>query len=310
MIRTSARYGFGLEAVRIQPLNDDLTIPVPARIIGGAGPFDFSGVEDISAVDITVKLDNEDAEDLTVDLSGAVSDAAVTVAELVLALDVTFGAAALELDASLSVTDDDRLKIETTDTDTIPDYVQIYGECAEIAMLGQGLGALFQKLDTGQSFAITPVRKDSEQITTTDAKGRDTEINTDDYLKGFTAVLTDTAQDWALRAVIEGGTLNDAETDFEFPTSESARIYFFAELFYAEYSSGEHLESDLVGYVKMLLRTMRGTLSDRSLERAWANWVYNITGTTYTDEDGDLLGAINEEKLTVSAYTALHVLTV
>jgi len=39
-------------------------------------------------------------------------------------------------------------------------------------------------------------------------------------------------------------------------------------------------------------------------------WVYNITGTTYTDEDGDLLGAINEEKLTVSAYAALHVLTV
>jgi len=310
MIRTSARYGFGLEAVRIQPLNDDLTIPVPLRIIGGAGPFDFSDVDDISAVDITVKLDNEDAEELTVDLSGAVSDAAVTVAELVLALDVTFGAAALELDASLSVADDSRLKIETTDTDTTPDYVQIYEECAEIAMLGQGLGALFQKLDTGQSFAITPVRKDSEQITTTDAKGRDTEINTDDYLKGFTAVLTDTAHDWALRAVIEGGTLNDAGTDFEFPTSESARIYFFAELFYAEYSSGEHLESDLVGYVKMLLRTMRGTLGDRSLERAWANWVYNITGTTYTNEDGDLLGAINEEKLTVSAYTALHVLTV
>lgn len=310
MLRTDGRYGFGLEAVRVQPLNDDLTIPTPIRIIGGAGPFDFSGVTDISAVDITVKLDNADAEALTVDLSGAADDSAVTVAELVAALDTTFTAAALELDASLSVVNDSRLMIESTDTATTPDYVQIYDECAEIAMLGQGLGAKFVKLDTGQSLAITPVRKDSEQITITDAQGQDTEINTDDYLKGFTMVLTDTAQDWVLRALIEGGTLNAAETSFEFPTSASARIYFFAEVFYAEYTSGEHLESDLIGYVKILFRTMRGSLSDRSLERAWAPWVYNIVGTTYTDEDSVLWGAINEAKLTVTAYAALNVLTV
>ena len=310
MLRTDGRYSFGLEAIRIQPLNDDNTIPTVLRIIGGAGPFDFSGVAVIAAVVLKVKLDNETVEDLTVDLSGASSQAAVTVAELVSALDTTFTAAALELDASLSVADDNRLKIESTDTATTPDYVQIYGECAEIAMLGQGLGAKFHKLNTAQSFALTPTRKDSEQITITDAKGKDTEINTDDYLKGFTAVLTDTAQDWALRAVIEGGTLNDAETDYDFPTSESARIYFFAEIFRAAYSAGDHMESDLIGYTKYLLRIMRGSLGDRTMERDWTSWIYNIVGTTYTDEDGDLLGAINEEQLTITAFEALNVLTV
>ncbi len=310
MLRTDGRYSFGIEAIRIQPLNDDLTIPTVIRIIGGAGPFDFSGVSAIGAVVLKVKLDNETVEDLTVDLAAAVIQSAVTVAELVTALDTTFTAAALELDASLSVADDNRLKIESTDTATTPDYVQIYGECAEIAMLGQGVGAKFHKLNTAQTFALTPVRKDAEQITITDAKGQDTEINTDDYLKGFTAVLTDTAQDWALRAVIEGGTLNAAETDYEFPTSESPRIYFFAEIYRAAYSSGEHLESDLVGYTRYLLRTMRGSLGDRTMERNWTSWVYNIVGTSYTDEDGDLLGAINETQLTITAFAALNVLTV
>ena len=41
-LRDTARYAYGLDFTRLMPLNDDLTIPIPSRIIGGAGPFDFS----------------------------------------------------------------------------------------------------------------------------------------------------------------------------------------------------------------------------------------------------------------------------
>jgi hypothetical protein len=305
-LRTAARYGYGLKFVRLQASNDDLSVPTASRIIGGAGPFDFSGVTDDSAVPITGKLDDSDAVSFTVDVSGASSASAVTVDELVSALDTAFTGEALELDASKSAIDDNRLKIETTDTSTTPTVVQIYGLCAEIAKLGQGFGAKYVKLNTAQSLSETMTRKESEQLTITDAEGKDTEINTDDYLKGFTAVLTDTAHDWELRSLIQGGSLNDDEDEYDYPTSASDKIYFFGEAYYAEYTQGDHLESDIVGYVKKLMRKMKGNLGDVTQERNWSPWVYNLTGTSYTDESGNMLGAIKDFKLTISEYEALN----
>ena len=88
MLRDTARYGFGLVFARFMPLNDDLTIPIPTRILGGAGPFDFSGVDNIAAVTLITKIDNGTAETVTVDLSGAADPTEVTVAELFAAINV------------------------------------------------------------------------------------------------------------------------------------------------------------------------------------------------------------------------------
>ena len=41
-LRTDAEYMAFIKFLRILPLNDDKTIPTTERVIGGAGPFDFS----------------------------------------------------------------------------------------------------------------------------------------------------------------------------------------------------------------------------------------------------------------------------
>ena len=45
-IRTNSKFAFGLVFARFMALNADLTIPVVSRMIGGVGPFDYSGVAD------------------------------------------------------------------------------------------------------------------------------------------------------------------------------------------------------------------------------------------------------------------------
>lgn len=307
MLRTNAEYGFGLKFTRMMGLNDDLTLPANDRIIGGGGPFDFSGVTLISAVPLKVKLDNGSVQSLTVDLSGAVSQSAVTVDELVTALDITFTGAGLSLDASKDATSDNRLKIETTDTASPPTWIQIYDECAEIAMIGQGLGLKFVKSDTLQSITKTPTQKDEEQITTTDADGIDTEILSDGYRKGFQAVIVDTAsEDWEMLQLIEGGTYDETNGTYDVPTSEDNKIYFFIEAYYAKYSQGTNKEADLIGYVKELYRSCKGVVGDRVNERAFMNGNYTISGTSYKDEDGNLLGDTQLEELTKVEYDALN----
>lgn len=309
-LNNTARYAFGLEFARLMPLNDDLTIPTATRIIGGAGPFDFSGVTLSTAVPLTVKIDNGSAQSLTVDISSAVSQSAVTVDELVTALDTTFTGAGLDLDASKDTTSDNRLKIESTNTATPPTWVQIYGQCAELAGIGQGRGVKFVKTDTLKSIGVSPLQKDEETFTTTDAKGLDTEILTDGYRKGFTSTVVDSAEDWELLSIIEGGDYDETNETYENPTSEDSKVYFFMEAYYAQYSQGINKEADLVGYVKELYRTCKGTIGDKTHERGFADGNYNITGTSYKDENENLLGDIKLEKLTIAEYEALNLETV
>jgi hypothetical protein len=306
MLKTSAKYDFGLPFARFMALNDDLTIPANDMLVGGAGPFDFSGVSNISAVPLKVKLDNAAVQSLTVDLSGAVSQSAVTGAELVSALDTAFTAAVLELDASVDAANDNRVTVATTNTASPPTWIQFYDECAEIAMFGQGFGLKFIKTDTLISITKTPILKDEETFTTTDAEGIDTEIISDGYRKGFTATIVDTAQDWELMSLIEGGTYDETSVEYDTPTSEDSKIYFFIEVYYPYYSQGTNKEADLVGYVKELYRSCKGTVGDRTNERAWMNGNYTVTGTSYKDENGDLNGDTQLTELSKTQYAALN----
>lgn len=313
MIRsTDARYAFGLVFARFMALNDDLTIPVPTRIIGGAGPFDFSGVSAIAAVDITVKLDNDDAVDFTIDLSGAADPSAVTVDELVTALDTAFGGEGILLDASKEAVTN-RLKIVTSDTSDPPDYVQIYGEAAEIAMLGQGFGLKFVKSDTLKSIGDSPLLKESETFTTQDGNAFETEVITDGYRKGTNLTIVDSAEDWEMLALIEGGTYDDsvsgAET-YDVPTSEDEKIYFYIEAFYTVYEEGTNKKADLVGYAQLTYRSCVGQIGDTTHELGFADGNYTALCTSYNDENDVKYGDTQRKNLSVTAYEALDVYNV
>lgn len=322
MIRASAKYSFGLAFSRFIPLNDDLSIPFSTTvdpygknaIIGGAGPFDFSGVAAIAAVDIVIQIDNEDPVTSTIDLSGAVSQSAVTVAELVSALDVMFGLESLSLDASAEAVTG-RLKIVSTDTADPPDYIQIYDEAAEIAMIGQGFGMKFVKTDTLKSIGDTPILKDEETFTTTDANALDTEVITDGYRKGATIEIIDSAEDWELLALIESGTYDDSVSgaeEYESPTSEDIKVYFYIESFYEVYQKGTNKKADLVGYVKLSYRSCKGQVGAGTHELGFADGNYTVTCTSYRDPDNtdNVYGDTWRRNLTKVAYDALDVYNV
>ena len=319
-VRESSRYSFGLKFTRFMPLNDDQTSPLSSavdaaaddEIIGGAGPFDFSAVDDDSAVPITVKLDNADAVVSTIDVSGAVSQSAVTVDELVTALDAMFLAESLLLDASAQA-GTGRLKIVSSDTADPPDYIQIYGQAAEIAMLGQGLGVKFIKTDTLKSMGDAPILKDSETFTTTDANGLDTEVITDGYKKGATLTIIDSAEDWELLELLEGGTYDDSVAgaeSYDAPTSENTKKYFLIEAFYTVYEEGTNKKADIVGYVRKLIRTARGQVDAQTHELGFADGNYTCVATSYKNAAGALFGDTKKHNLTVTAWEALDVYNV
>lgn len=311
-LRTDAKYWFGLPFARFMPLNDDLTIPTATRMFGGTGPFDFSGVANISAVALTIKLDNGTATSIVVDLSAAVSASAVTVAELVTALttQATPALSTLSIAASSATgkNGSTRIKLASTDTSTTPDYIQVYGELATTAKFGQGLGLKFVKSDTLQTGSFTPVVKEDETITVTDAKGKDTEIITDGYMKGLTATIVDTAKDHELAVLMFGGSYSSGS--YEAPTSDSTRYYFYAEFYWPYYSKGTNQEADLVGYIQKTVRIAKGSLGDEEHSREWTLGNYTMTATTYKNESGTLEGTFYEDELTTSAYNALNLTTV
>jgi hypothetical protein len=304
-LRTAAKYVEGFKFFRLMPHGPDGLISTPIRVVGGIGPFDFSAASVPAAVPIKWKIDNGAELSDDVDITDAVDDAAVTVDELITAITA---APFTGLTASKeAVTGRFKLAI------TVPGaavHFQVYGEFANIVGIGQGFGCEFIRSDTMKSFQETPSVKASETLTTTDANGKDTEVITDGYRKGFTGTLVDTAIDAKLKALMEGGHYDETTKIYEAPTIDDTAPTFWMEVYSAIYHEGTNKEPDLVGYVKKLYRSCKGAIGQMQHQRGWADGNYTVVGTTYKDSTGALLGDIQETELTVAQYEALHLLTV
>lgn len=305
---TGTRYGFGLKFARFMPLNDDQSFPTSSNVVGGAGPFDFSSLPTgmvNTAIPFIVKIDGDDPITLDVDLSGAANIAAVTAAEVAAALDVAFAGESPALDLDASVDTNGRIKIATTLTSDEPAWVQVYGYGAQVTMFGQGFGLKFVKSNTLRTLTSSPVAKEEETFTTTDADGIDTEVITDGYRKGSSNTFVDTAEDWELVSLIEGGVIN-ADGVYEAPTSETAKVYFFMELFYAQYRKGSNKVGDITGYRGELYRSCKGTVGDRVHEQGFMDGNFTVTGTAFRDPStGAILPDYRNTPYTVEEYLAL-----
>jgi hypothetical protein len=307
-LKTDARYSFGLEFARFMALNDDLTIPSPDRVIGGVGPFDFSGYATPAAIPLTIKFDAEAESTVNVNLTvGVVALTAVTVDELVARVNA---AAPVDVTASKEIVPlTNRFKLEYSGTEVIG-YMQVYGDLAELALIGQGLVCEFVKSDTLKSIGDTPKDKAEETIATTDAHGIDTEVITDGYRKGFTAKVVDTAEDWRLLALMEGGVYDAVAKTYEAPDSTTRKIYFYAEIFYAQYAVGSNKEADIIGYIRKFFRSCKGSFGEQSHQRGFADGNYSVVGTSYKDESNNLYSDYQRKELTVEDYLALDVYNV
>ncbi len=310
MLRDTAEYTFGSVITRIIPLNDDQSIPLPTAVdpagegalIGGFGPFDFSDIDSSDAAIPIIGKINDGAEDSQfVDLSGAVSIAAVTGAELRDALTAAgLTGATFTLQA---LTERIHLVFDTGE------YWQLYGECALVALFGQGLGMEYIKSDTIESLQVTPNVKDANTLTTTDGNGLDTEVVLDSYRKGSNLVMLDTADDPEMRQIMEGGQLEG--DDYDTPTSEDDKVYFMVETFQSKYTRGTNKEADLVGYQRKRVRSAVGAFGDITHQLDWAGPTYNLVATSYKKvSTSETFGDIRITQLTKEEFAALDVANV
>jgi len=296
--RDDARYAFGIDSMRLVALNSDLSQPAVDNIIGGVGPFDFTG-ETATAVPLTVKIDTT-SYDLDVDISTAADQSAVTVDELVTALTAVFTSDSVPLTAEKDSTTD-RLKISATGT---PSYVQVYDTCAELADIGQGFGIKYIYSDTINSVGATPNRKDAETFTVTNGKGLDTEVLGDGQYKGESGSIVDTAEDFEIKALLEGLHIAD-DGSLDSPTGKTYRPYFRMEVFYNKYKSGQNREDAVIGMQEEVYYRCKGMADEKTREREFTNNSYSYTALTWVDDNGISQPAYTSIPLTVAEFDAL-----
>ena len=110
-----------------------------------------------------------------------------------------------------------------------------------------------------------------------------------------------------LLRLIEGGEYDEDTGEYTDPTSESERLYFYMETFHGIYTQGENKEADIVGVMRKLFKSCKGVEGDSNHERNWGPANFNITGTSYKDENEVLSGASSRRALTVEEWEALDV---
>lgn len=306
-LKENARFAFGLKYVRAFALNPDGTKATPERTIGGVGPFDLSGITTAATAELIVKIDGTESK-LEIDISGVADNKAVTVAELVAAINLVFQdvGGPIDLLASKEATTNVLLIASTETAPNLPKSVEVYGQLAELVGIGQGFGTKVLVSDTIRSMAETAVRKDSERITTTDGGGADTDMITDGYYKGATMTVVDTAEDWEMYALFEGLRIG-ADGGMDSPTFETKRPYIGVEQYYEKYGQGQNHESDLLGYRKQEYFKCKGMGGDKSHEYGWSDGNYTIDAVTYRDASGVLQPAWHKSELTIEDFNALMI---
>lgn len=308
-VRDSAKFRYGLVSLRVIPLNDDGSLPVATAVangagsgavVGGVGPFDFSSIDSVGAVALSLKIDGAAVENVNVDLSAAVDQAAVTVDECVTALTAISPSWTFSKDGTTL-----RLK----GVPSSGEYWQAYGEFAEIVLFGQGKGLKIVKSNTVREFNESPTQKDDQTQTTSDANGKDTEVIRVGYRKGFTATLVDTARDPELMA-FEGGVYDGVNLTYEKPTPESVKINFMVEVFQSIYTKGANKEPDLEKYLQTTFRSAVLEVGEEPQGDKFTDLSYDITGTPYKTPAGVVWPDKFEEEISVEAYLVLDVLNV
>ncbi len=305
MLRTVAKSPFGFEFMLVMPNNDDQSNPTPARVVGGVGPFNFSGAVAPAAVTLKWKIDGAAEQTDTVDLSSVGNINAVTVDELVAAVTATTPSG---LTASKE-TGTGRFKIVMTTPGTTK-FFQVYGEVAKYSRIGQGFTTKIVKSNTIKSFQVTPTQKAAESFTTMDANGGETEVKTPPKVKGFTAAAVDTARDPELRSIIEGGSYDPTTKKYEIPGPDAEGPTFCIWGYTRLYAQTSSKEPDVIGYVEKFYRTCMGSVGQDQMQRAFTDGNYSIEGTAYVDESVNKFGPGTETELTKAQYAALNLLNV
>ena len=298
-LKEDAKYEHGLTCILFQMRNDDQSEALPDNTIGGVGPFDFSGVADPSAVPMSFKIDTGAVETIDLDFTTpAVADiAAVTVAEVIAAINAE---SPTNITASAEAVTG-RLKIVAS-TGT---RFQVYGVAAELSMIGQGYGTRIVMTNTMENIDTSPNQKEDETHTVTDANGVDVEVIIPGYRKGVNGSWVDNANDFLIRRIFEGGTIDSVTGEYSAPTVATVKGAFIIEFYTAFYLVGTNKKVDLNSYGRQRILSAIGSYGDRSYLNDFSKANYNYTATS-PKVAGVILPDSKELPLTVAEYTALQ----
>jgi hypothetical protein len=307
MLNENGQFLFGSDYLILKQMNYDLTEARPDRIVGSAGPFDFSGCLTPAAVPITIKIDGNAPVAATIDITGTADPAAVTVAELVVLLtavgfaDITFseeGAPGPGIPAT------GFLKVEYSGTD-VCNYLQVYGEVAEITMIGQGQGVRFAISDSAQEFKYAAKNKDAEEFNIDNARGQRTTVRSKTLRLGGTGSWNDAPRDKVMKHVVENGYYDFTTGQYSNPRQEDDPILFTIEEFHRIYADGDNPEANIDMMEQHKLYKCDGTVSEVTNNRGLNANGYTYNASPYTDELESSCPDGIEIELTMSEYEAL-----
>jgi hypothetical protein len=305
MRESGARYNFGLKRLRIRARNDDQTLPTPANMIGGAGPFDFSDEVDPTAIPAYIKKNGDPVIELEVDLDGAASAdlAAVTVAEWFAAINAALAAhsPAITAYAASAQAVTGRAKFVLS-SPVSGDYVQVWGAAFKIAMFGQGKGLKASCSDTVTTLELSPTAKEDTTQSVTDANMKDVEVLIEGYKKGLTGTLVMTDEDFELMELIESGTIDSAGAYID-PDSGTEKVTFEIETWNPIYGSGSNLEDEIKGWTHMHVMAVKGSIGADSFAGGHRAKNYSLTAVNYKDAAGVESGARKTERLAATAWS-------
>lgn len=308
-LRNDADFVTGVVMSKISPKNTDGSTPLPypgkteVVAFSGLGPFDFSGASVITAVPLTIKI-NDASETKVVDVDAAsAAIGAVTVAELMTAITT---AAFTGVTAIIDARGYGEILNGAGDAET--DYLQVFGECAILGEFGYGYGLEFIKLDTQKSFPFTPTNVDDETIETVDSNGLKTKVITPGYRDGLTASLVDSAVDNKLRALLTGGSWDDVKKEFVAPLDDAVRPLLSIETLSKKFLKATNQKGDYIG-TKLTRAYNMSSKEDSSGtgDNNFQDMTYSFTGTPYTDPETSVrYGDSMTKDYTVAQYNALN----
>lgn len=304
---------FATEGFRVKRSNPDGTVPTATRFVGFANTADLSAVlDDINdTADLTIKIDNGTAEKKTVDLSAAADKTAVTVAEAVTALTAAdFTGITWSKEAATG-----RL-MGTHATGT---EIAVTGPLAAALDFGQGIahggnGLEFIKGfgDRTISIGMTKNKKDKEEIDQEGAKGGITRMLISAKLLGQTLAISMKDKDYDLLELIQGGTFDRTSGRYTPPPSTRLESpLFFIDVFSAIYGEGENKMENMSGYEQLRFLSCTGMEGDVPVEaKAWADYLFDVEASEYTNEEGKKEPAWWEQSMTVATFEGMYVETV
>jgi hypothetical protein len=305
MLKENALYNAMTDLIMFMPHGYDKKRVKPTRIVGGAGPFDFSGVTTPAAIPFKLKADNGSVISGNVDLDDVgITLSAVTADQLVTALSDGLTAAGATGWTATKETTTGFVKLACSTSGV--KYAQAWGEALEIALFGQGLGARFRMSNDIESFNPSPTMKEDTTLTATNAKGEDVEVIIAGYKKGFSGAIVDLPEDYEMMELMEGGIIDSAGAYHE-PTVEQSKNKKSFEIYVLRrnYPKGTNKDSDLDSFELVQFYSCKGSVGGENYGASIDKKTYNIVGTNYTDETGAEFGYGKRTPLTIAQHDAL-----